>query len=162
MLSVRLIKLIEAHAESLTREVVEDLPTNENTPAFRRISKAELEPRVFAFYQNLGNWIGDPKEDAVRAEYEEWGRIRTRQGIPVSEIVYSLILTKRHLRRYIREHAFIIFSGDRVTPDEMIPYKLYSMQELNHVVGDFFDNVLYCLTRGVEIQAKAKHSAASP
>lgn len=160
MLSIRLIRLIETHAESLTREVVEDLLTNENTPAFRRIPKGELEPRVFAFYQNLGNWIGDPKENAVRAEYEEWGRIRSRQGIPVSEIVYSLILTKRHLRRYIRENAFIIFSGDRVTPDELIPYELYSMQELNYVVGDFFDNALYYLTRGAEIQVKAKQSAA--
>ena len=160
MLSVRLIRLIETHAESLTREVVEDLSTNENTPAFRRISKAELEPRVFAFYQHLGNWIGDPNEDAVRAEYEEWGRIRSRQGIPISEIVYSLIVTKRHLRRYIREHAFVVFSGDRVTPDELIPFELYNMQELNYAVGDFFDNALYYLTRGAEIQTQAKQSAA--
>ena len=140
--------------------MVDDLLTNENTSAFRRIPRAELEPRVFAFYQNLGNWIGDPNEDAVRAEYEEWGRIRSRQGIPVSEIVYSLILTKRHLRRYIREHAFVVFSGDRARPDEMIPYELYNIQELNYSVGDFFDNALYYLTRGAEIQAKAKHSAA--
>jgi hypothetical protein len=160
MLSIRLIKLIENQAEFLTREVVEDLLTNENTPAFHRIPKAELEPRVLAFYQNLGNWIGDPKVDAVRAEYEEWGRIRSRQGIPVSEIVYSLILTKRHLRRYIREHAFVVFSGDRVTPDELIPYELYNVQELNYTVGDFFDNALYYLTRGSETQAKAKQSAA--
>ena len=160
MLSVRLIKLIETHAESLTREVVEDLLTNENTPAFRRIPKAELEPRVFAFYQHLGNWIGDPDDDAVRAEYEEWGRIRSRQGIPVSEIVYSLILTKRHLRRYIRENAFVVFSGDRITQGELIPFELYNIQELNYSVGDFFDNALYYLTRGAEIQAKAKHSAA--
>ena len=160
MLSVRLIRLIETHAESLTREVVADLATNENTPAFRRISKVELEPRVLAFYQNLGNWIGDPNENAVRAEYEEWGRIRSRQGIPISEIVYSLIVTKRHLRRYIREHAFVVFSGDRVTPDELIPFELYNLQELNYAVGDFFDNALYYLTRGAENQAKSKYTAA--
>ena len=160
MLSVRLIRLIETHAESLAREVVEDLSTNEYTSAFHRISKAELQPRVFAFYQNLGNWIGDPDEDAVRAEYEEWGRIRSRQGIPISEIVYSLIVTKRHLRRYIREHASVVFSGDRVTRSEMIPFELYNMQELNYAVGDFFDNALYYLTRGAEIQTQSKHDVA--
>ena len=42
----------------------------------------------------------------------------------------------------------------------MIPYELYNIQELNYSVGDFFDNALYYLTRGAEIQAKAKHSAA--
>ena len=97
MLSVRLIKLIETHAESLTHEVVADLLTNEHTPSYLRIPREELEQRAFAFYQNLGNWIGNPKDDAIRAEYEEWGRIRCRQGIPVSEIVYSLILRKNIL-----------------------------------------------------------------
>lgn len=160
MLSVRLIKLIETHAESLTREVVGDLLTNEHTRSHIRIPKEELGPRVFALYQNLGNWIGDPKDDAIRTEYEEWGRIRCGQGIPLSEIVYSLILTKKHLRQYIREHGFVEFSGDRITSGELVPLELYSIQELNYVVGDFFDRALYYLTRGYEM-AYGKHHVAA-
>jgi hypothetical protein len=76
-------------------------------------------------------------------------------------VVYSLILTKKHLRRYIREHASIIFSGDAVTPGEFVPLELFSIQELNYVVGDFFDRALYYLTRGHEKHAENKHHAAA-
>jgi hypothetical protein len=159
MLSAQLIKLIETHAQSLAREVVADLLTNEHTPSYHRFPKEELERRAFVFYQNLGNWIGDPKDDAIRAEYEEWGKVRCREAIPVSEIVYSLILRKRHLRRYIRDHGSIELSGGRLASAELVPLELYSIQELNYLVGDFFDRALYYLMRGYEMQAQADRRA---
>jgi hypothetical protein len=161
MFSRRLIKLIETHAESLTHAVVEDVHTNEHTRSLVRIPKEELGSRVLALYRDLGNWIGDPKDDAIRHEYEEWGRIRCEQGIPTSEIFFCLILIKKHLRMYIREHAAVVFSGDRLVSDEMVPLQLYSIQELNYVVGDFFDRALYYLLRGYELQAKTQKKAAA-
>jgi hypothetical protein len=159
MLANRLIQLIENHARSLTQEAMQDIVTNENTTSFRRVPKAELEPRIAALYQNLGKWIGDPRDDGIRQEYEQWGRTRFRQGIPFSEIVYVLMLTKQHLRKFIREHGLVTFSGDRVTPDELVPVELYAIQELNYLVGDFFDRALYYLVRGYESAAPA-HQAA--
>ena len=159
MLSIHLIKLIEAHAESLTHEVIEDLLTNEHTPSQKRIPKEELGSRIFALYKNLGNWIGDPKDDAIRSEYERWGSIPRQQGIPPSELAYCLILTKKHLRRYIREHWSVVFSGDRIATGELAPLELYSIQELNYLVGDFFDRALYYLLRGYETHSKAKQSS---
>ena len=161
MLTRRLIKLIETHAESLTHEVVEDVQTNEHTRSLVRIPREELGSRVLALYRNLGDWIGDPKDDAIRHEYEEWGRIRCQQGIPTSEIAFCLILMKNHLRTYIREHAAVVFSGDRFVSGEMVPLELYSIQELNYVVGDFFDRALYYLLRGYEVQAKTQKKAAA-
>ena len=160
MLSVRLIQLIEAHASSLSHEVVRDLLVNERTPSYRSIPNEELRTRILSFFQNLGNWIGDPNDNAIHAEYEEWGRIRCRQEIPISEIVYSLIIMKKHLRRYIREHGSIVHSGDRITTGELVPLELYTIQELNYLVGDFFDRALYYLTKGYEVQVKARQTAA--
>ena len=161
MFSFKIIKLIETHAESLTHDFVADLLTNEHTPSYRRIPKEEVAQRALAFYQNLGNWVGDPKDDAIRAEYERSGGNRCRQGIPVSEIVYSLILRKKHLRRYIREYGFVESSGERFASGEPLPLALYNIQELNYVVGDFFDRALYYIMRGYEMQAKAKQSAVA-
>jgi len=154
--SVQIIKLIEANAESLAHQVVADLLTNEHTPSYRRIPKDEITQRNFAFYRNLGNWIGDPKDDAVRAEYEKWGEIRCRQGIPVSEIAYSLILRKKHLRRCIREYVFAGPSGEQSASGEPLPLVLYNVQELNYLIGDFFDRALYYILRGYDKQAKAR------
>jgi len=159
MLAIRLIQLIENQSKSLTHEAMHDVLTNENTTAFRRVPQAELEPRIASLYQNLGKWIGDPRDDEIRQEYEAWGRTRFRQGIPFSEIVYVLMLTKQHLRKFIREHGLITFSGDRVTPDELVPVELYAIQELNYLVGDFFDRALYYLVRGYESAAMAHRAA---
>jgi hypothetical protein len=153
MLAIRLIQLIENHTQSLTQETLQDLRTNEHTASFRRVPTAEIEPRIAALYQNLGKWIGDPGDVEIRHEYEHWGRARFRQQIPISEIVYALILTKKHLRKFIREHGLVTFSGDRVTPDELVPLELYAIQELNYLVGDFFDRALYHLVRGYESEA---------
>jgi hypothetical protein len=154
MLASRLIQLIETHADSLTREAVVDILTNERTRSFRQLPKEELEPRVAALYQNVAKWIGGPNEEAVRQEYENWGRMRFHQGIPLCEVLYSVILTKKHLRRFIREHALIGFPGDHVTHGERLPVELYAIQELNYLVGDFFDQALYCLAQGYEAAAR--------
>lgn len=159
MLAIRLIRLIENNAESLTLEALQDVLTNENTASFRRVSRTELEPRIASLYQNLGKWIGNPKDSGIRQEYEQWGRTRFRQGIPLSEIVFVLMLTKQHLRKFIREHGLVTFSGDRVTPDELVPVELHAIQELNYLVGDFFDRAMYYLVRGYEAAA-VTHRAA--
>ena len=142
MLGARLMQLIEAHAQGLTEDVVRDLTTNERTPNFARLKPAELEYRVSTLCWNLGKWIGNPDDDIVREEYEEMGRVRFREGVPVSEVVYALLLTKQHLRRYIRDYALVDFAGDRVVPDELLPIELQSVQELNYQVGEFFDRAL--------------------
>lgn len=80
------------------------------------------------------------------------GRVRFRENVPVSELVYALVITKRHLRRYIREHG-LIESTDRIAHEELLPLDLYSVQELNYQVGDFFDRALYHLARGYEAEA---------
>jgi len=155
LLSARLIKLIQDHAEQLTRDVLKDYATNPRTRHWNVVPVAELEQRVIGTYRNLGNWIGDHREEAVQAEYEEWGRKRFRNGIPLSEVVYAVILLKQHLRKYIREHGLVEHSRDRQSPQEILPVHLYGIQELNYLVGDFFDKALYHLTRGYEMEAKA-------
>ena len=153
MLSLRLIELIETHAENLTRDVLKDYATNPRTRHWGVVPSNELEQRVFRTYHNLGDWLGNPKEDAVQAEYEEWGRKRYRNGIPLSEIVYAVILLKHHLRKYIRDNGLIEYSRDRQASQEILPVHLYGIQELNYLVGDFFDKALYYLARGYEMEA---------
>jgi hypothetical protein len=156
MLGAHLMQLLEAHAPALTKAIVGDLATNPRTPNFARLTPAERETRVSSLCWNLGKWIGNPDDDVVRAEYEEIGRTRFKEGVPVSELVYVLLLTKQHLRRYIRDYGVIDFAGDRVVPDELLPVELHSIQELNYQVGDFFDRALYHLIRGYEMEASSR------
>jgi hypothetical protein len=160
MLGPRLLQLIQVHAGPLTRDVVKDLQTNQRTSTFRRLDPADVETRIAALFYNLGKWIGDADEDAVKAEYEDMGRARFRDGVQVSELVYALVITKHHLRRYIREHGLVDFVGDRIAAQELLPVELHSIQELNYQVGEFFDRALYYLARGYEFEAAARVGAA--
>ena len=160
MLGTRLLLLIQAHAGPLTRDVVGDLRTNVRTPTFRRLDPADIETRVSALFYNLGKWIGEADENAVRLEYEDMGRARFREGVPISELVYALVITKHHLRAYIRDHGFVDFAGDRIASQELLPLELHSIQELNYRVGEFFDRALYHLAHGYEAEAAARLGAA--
>ena len=120
MLGARLLSLIQSHAGPLTGETLEDLITNDRTPSFRRLRQPELESRVALLFNNLAKWIGDPSDESVRREYEEMGATRFRESVPLSELVYAIILTKKHLRQSIREHGLVDFAGDRVAPAELL------------------------------------------
>jgi hypothetical protein len=126
-------------------------------PSFQKIPRNELEARVAATYRNLGTWIQSSGEEAVRSEYEVWGRKRFREGVLISELVYAIVLIKQHLRRFIRNRGAEDISGDP-RADDLIGFHLHEVQELNYMIGEFFDRALYHLVRGYEAEALASES----
>ncbi len=153
MISARLVELIQNHAPRLTEDVVNDLVSNAETTGFRAVPRIELEARIFEICHHLGDWIAARADRAVQAEFEEWGSTRFGQGIPLSQVVYAVILLKRHLRRYIRDHGLVESSFPRVEGDYVLPMHLISLQELDGMVSEFFDKAIHHLTRGYEAAA---------
>lgn len=139
MLSVRLVRMIEDHAEQLTRGVLDDLQTNSRTPAYHKLDREELHRRVYDVYRNLGRWLGEKAEEPIATFYSNLGRRRCAEGIPVSEVVYALILIKYHLRDYIRAAGLVDSAME-----------LYQEQELHRLVGHFFDKATYHTVCGYE------------
>jgi hypothetical protein len=157
MLSARMVELIQNHAPQLTSAVLIELSTDRRTPAFQALSARELEARVFRIYNHLGDWIGAANERAVEEEFTYWGRERLRQGVPLSEVVYAVILVKRQVSRYIRDNGLIESSLPRFDGDALLPVHLHSLDELHRMIGEFFDNAIYHLTRGYERGAGQRH-----
>jgi hypothetical protein len=154
MIAERLVELIEINAARLSADVAADLARNERTRGFSGVRRAEMEERIFQIVHHLGDWIGDRRSEKVKIEFADWGRRRFGQGIPVSEIVYAILVLKQHLRRYIREHGLVEASFPRVEQDYVLPMHLNSLQELNTQVGLFFDEALYHLARGYEEESR--------
>jgi hypothetical protein len=154
MISAKLIELIEIHATRLATDAAQDLLSNPRTAGFRSVPQDVLERRVFQLFHHLGNWIGNPKSERVEAEFVDWGRRRFGQGIPLSEIVYAIVILKQHLRRYIRDNGLVDAAFPRIDGDYVLPMHLHSLHDLNVRVGEFFDEALYYLTRGYEAEAR--------
>ncbi|HEX7139276.1 MAG TPA: hypothetical protein VF219_15585 [Vicinamibacterales bacterium] len=154
MIAAKLIELIEIHANRLTKDVTRDLVTNARTRGFQAVPREDLEQRVYQLFHHLGNWIGNPKSVEVEAEFAGWGRRRFDQSIPLSEIVYAVIILKQHLRQYIRDNGLVDAAFPRIEGDYLLPMHLHSLQDLNARVGEFFDEALYHLARGYEAEAR--------
>lgn len=150
MLSARLVRMIEDHAEQLTLGVVNDLQSNPRTSAYHKLSRDELHHRVYEVYRNLGRWLGEKTDGPIEASYGELGKKRWAEGIPLSEVIYALILTKVRLRDYIRSAGLV---------DSTV--ELYQEQELHRLVGHFFDKALYYAVKGYEREAALRKPAAA-
>ncbi len=139
MLSTRLIQMIEAHAEELTRGLIQQLKTHPHTPAYRRLSDTEIHNRTYTVYKNLGAWfVGKPREEIQRA-YEELGQRRCQEGIPLHEVIYALILTKKNLLIYVSTHGL---GGTAL--------EIYAEQELVNKVDQFYNDAIYYTAVGYE------------
>ena len=132
MAATPLTQLLDKHAEGLTGRALQDLLMNPRTPSFRRVDHVEITERVRAVYRHLAHWLAKPDDDAVRAAFEDWGRKRFTQAIPLSEIAYCVILAKQHLQKLGREHG--------ATDDAA-------------AAAEFFDHALYYVLRGYEMQS---------
>ncbi len=150
MLSMRLVQLIENHAEELTRGLLDDLKSNSRTPAYHSLPRQELRHRIYNVYRHLGRWLGEKTDEMIQATYSELGRRRCQEGIPANEVVYALILTKYHLRDYIRTSGLVDSAVD-----------LYQEQQLQRSVGQFFDKAIYYTVRGYEQTAASMRPVAS-
>jgi hypothetical protein len=155
MLLARLIWLIENHAESLTRATVEDIQSNPRTPSFHSVAREDMESRIYSLYRNLGRWIGTRDEAHIETEYFDLGRRRRNDGVPLSEIVFAVELYKKHLRQFIQDNSVVAATRDQPEHEELLPVVLYEIQELNYMVGHFFDAALYHTARGYESAAPA-------
>jgi len=148
MLSDRLIRMIELHEDELTRALVEDLHANTHTPSYHRLSREAIRDRTYNVYKNLGLWLGNKAEEDIEAAYTGLGKARDAEGIPVSEVVYALILTKFHLRDYIRAAGLIDTAMD-----------LYQTLEFQLLVGHFFDKAIYYTVRAFECAESLREMA---
>jgi hypothetical protein len=59
MLSDLLIRIIESHAEELTRGAVRKLQSSPRTRSYHGLPHDALYQRVSAVYHDLGGWLGE-------------------------------------------------------------------------------------------------------
>jgi hypothetical protein len=151
LLSTRLVQRIEDHAEELTRGVVQDLQSNPRTPSYHALPIRTIERRAYDVYRNLGKWLTTMSDEEIESAHHELARRRSEEAVPLSELLYALILTKYHLRNYISASGMV---------DSAV--QLYQEQELQHLIGRFFDKAVYYTARGYERARRARPMDEEP
>lgn len=140
LLAYRLVRLIEAHSDQLAGNLLERVKTSEKTSAYvTQVPQDELRSRVSEVYQNLGEWLLGKMESEVERRYQEIGARRAAQGVPLTQLISCLVLTKDTLWEFLLKEAGV----ER-------PVEVFGELELLQLLDQFFDRAIYYAAIGYE------------
>ncbi len=139
MLAYRLVRLIETHSEQLALGLMQKLRASDKTRDYDKVPPEELRQRVYGIYHNLGEWLLGKSETEIERRYTEIGITRHAQGVPLSQLIYAITLTKEHLFDYMKHNAAL----DK-------PVDILGELELLQLLDQFFDLAQYYAALGYE------------
>ena len=139
MLAYRLLRLVETHSEALAARLLERTRNSLLLPDYRNVPPGELEQRVYEIYHHLADWLLGKSELDVEKRYMEIGSKRAQQEVPLSQLIWAIILTKKNLWDFLKREAVL----DR-------PAEISGELEVEELLDQFFDRAIYYAAMGYE------------
>lgn len=141
MMLYRLVRLIETHSEALAGCLLDRVRNSELTPSFQKnVPAEELKERVREVYRHLGEWLIGKDEMHLEQRYLTIGAQRAAQHVPVSELIWVIVLTKENLWEFIKKESVM----ER-------PVEVFGELEMLQLLEQFFDRAIYYATVGFEL-----------
>jgi len=146
MLAYKFVRLIEHHSGNLAEALLRRVQESPLTADYKKVPPDELKDRVREIYQHLGSWLLDKSELEVERRYADIGARREQQHVPLSQVVWAIVLTKENLWEYIRDESI---------PDR--PVEVFGELELLRLLDQFFDRAICAVTLGYEQATSTRH-----
>ena len=143
MITGKLITLIENHADELAKGLMKEIQSNPKTSHYQELSPDEMYIRTYDIYKNIGNWLSNKTEEDIQRTYMNLGGRRYLEQIPLSEVVFAIILTKDHLLNYVKLHGLSDSALD-----------LHHELELYMSITLFIRNAIYYTILGYETRCE--------
>jgi hypothetical protein len=140
MFAVRLVQLIERHADALSEGLEQKLRNaTRSQELLQKVPADELRRRSHEIYRHLGEWLTTKTESDIEERYIGLGMRRARQGVSFSAFLWAVNSTKEHLWEFLEREGLL---------EE--PLELIAELDLLHSLEIFFDRVLYFASVGYE------------
>jgi len=154
MFPVMLMQLIERHADVLAEGLVRKLKNSDRCRELvRRVPGEELKKRSQEIYQHISDWLVSKTESEIEERFIGIGFRRARQGVPFSELLWTINTVKEHLWDYLEQEGLL-----------EQPVDLYGDREMLQSLEQFFDRALYFAAIGYENagHGQMEHSCEAP
>ncbi len=147
IITYRFVRLIEDHSDALASSLLKKVQQSVHCQGFGKVPPEELKDRVCGIYRHLGEWLLHKNETDIEQRYMEIGKRRAQQGVPLSEVIWAIVLTKHNLWEFVLDEAY---------PDR--PVEILGKQELLQLLDQFFDRAVHAAAVGYEraVEANAK------
>jgi ADP-ribose pyrophosphatase YjhB (NUDIX family) len=140
LLSDRLVEVIEENAESIARMWMKEALTSRTTAGYHLFGRERLFGGVLDILSRFSAWLGGVREDAeVKDFFSALGRQSRREGVPLSHVLSSLSLVKKHLWEFALSRGMWQKTLD-----------IYMALELDRRIVIFFDRAVFHATQGYE------------
>ena len=106
MLTYRFVRLIEDRSDALASGLLHKVQRSSRTEAYHKVPPEELKQRVYEIYRHLGEWLLDKSEADIEQRYTEIGTRRAHQGVPLSQLIWAIVLTKDNLWEFILNESY--------------------------------------------------------
>ena len=139
MVSGKLVHLIEQHWDEITSRVIDEVRREPRMTHIRAVVEPELREWSQDLLQNLGHWLRAGNDEELAHQYENFGKLRFEQNVPLHESVRGLCIIREKMLDFVEEH---IFSKSSL--------ELYAEEELERRLGRFFDLLTIHMVEGYE------------
>jgi len=139
ILAYRLLRLVETHSDKLATALLERTSHSPLLPNYNNVPSEELRERVHEIYQHLAEWLLGRGDMDVEKRYLEIGSKRAQQDVPLSQLIWAIILTKKNLWDFVKQEAVL---------DQ--PVEIAGELEVEELVDQFFDLAIYYAAVGYE------------
>lgn len=96
--SMKLIDLVDNHAERIAEQWARNVVKNPFTPYYHKKPVGNLVPQATRFYHKFRDLFMEPKRaEASDGYFSKYAEERYREGVPLQEAVYALILMRRQI-----------------------------------------------------------------
>jgi len=140
MMLYRLVRLIESHSQALAAGLLDQVQNSKLTQNFQqKVPPDDLKERVGEIYRHLGEWLMGKDELQLEERYLRIGARRAEQQVPLSEVIWVIILTKDNLWEFIKKESVL----ER-------PVEVFGELEMLQLLEQFFDRAIYYAAVGYE------------
>ena len=97
----RLIDVLEDHREEIADQWCKAVRQNPRTPTVKNMPEKECFKRAVLFYKNIIKmYFSEKPYSEVREYFSEFAEVSYKNGLPLHEALYALIMMRRHMWLY--------------------------------------------------------------
>ena len=144
--SLKLLDLMANNSEIMARLWAKDVIRNPKTQFYHQYSEDRLIPQASDFYQKLSGvyTLKDPYP-AINEFMAKYAEARFKEGVPLPQVIYAIILMRRHIWLYAEFQAiFVTITEQHQALDSqtrtilIFDYILYALAEkYNSLMGEY-------------------------
>ena len=149
MFALRLVHLIEHHADRLSEGLLKKLRhSGACDDLLALVPDDELKHRGYEIYRHVGDWLLSRTYDELEERYIGLGARRAQQDVPFSQMLYAIQAVKETLWEFLRQENLLE------------PTELISELELLFALDRFFDRIAYfaCVGYGGAVSRRVAHA----